>query len=60
MGDVGEDVADRETALLWLVEDADDVDADRAALLLLFKVVLTLARQLIGFAAEEAGDVADA
>ena len=61
MGDVGEDVADRKTALLWLVEDADDVDADRAALLLLFfKVVLTLARQLIGFAAEEAGDVADA
>ena len=60
MGDEGEDVADRKTALLWLVEDADDVDADRAALRLLFFNVLTLARQLIGFAAEEAGDVADA
>ena len=61
MGDVEGDVADRKTALLWLVEDVDDADADRAALLLLFfKVVLALARQLIGFAAEEAGDVADA
>ena len=50
MGDVEEDVADRKTALLWLVEDVDDADADRAALLLL----------LIGLAAVEAGNVADA
>ena len=48
MGDVEEDVADRKTALLWLVKDANDADADRSALLLLFfEVVLALARQLI-------------